>query len=130
MEFLKVGIATARIKGLKEKPHYDKVMCAYYCSILFEDVSCGHFFNLANICVGTTEEEGKKYWKQVNENFDEVYIKDGDKIALIFDEDNSNVIAIHSNEWKDLWIDVGDDFIVKMFKDLNVVIEAVNPYLF
>ena len=93
MKFQRVNIATARIKGLKNSPYYFEPHCYYAWDIIFEDTSTLFFNNLPFIKVGNTEEEGKVFCNQLKENFNKAHIYDGDKVAVIF-EDDGRVLAI------------------------------------
>lgn len=93
MKFQRVKIATARIKGLKNPPCYFEPHFYYAWDIMFEDTSTLFFNNLPFIKVGNTEEEGKVFCNQLKENFNKAHIYDGDKVAVIF-EDDGRVLAI------------------------------------
>lgn len=124
MKFKKVNIATARIKGLKKEPYFlDNWFWGW--EIVFSDFSTLGISNFLLdhaliIDVGDTEEEGKVTCNQIRENFKNSHIKNGDRIALLY-ESNGSIIAI-GNLAEDSWIDVQDNFVKKTFKELNIII--------
>jgi hypothetical protein len=126
MKCQEINIATARIEGLTKPPYYFDHRCFYAWSITFSDTSTLFFNNLSFIKVGDTEEEGENFCNQLKENFKEAHIHEGDKIAVIFEND-CNVIAIGSLG-EDLWIDVTDKFVKKTFEELNIVITSLRVY--
>ena len=127
MKFQGINIATARIKGLKEEPYYFKHLCFYVWDIMFEDPSSIFALNnLPYIKVGDTKEEAKIFCDKLKENFKEAHIYEGDKVAVIF-EDDGHVLAIGSTG-KDLWIDVTDKFVKKTFAELNIAIKSLKVY--
>jgi len=126
MKKRRINIATARIKGLTKPPYYFEHRGFYAWSVTFSDSSTLGFDNLPFIKVGDTKEEGEILCNQLKENFKEAHIHEGDKVAVIFNNDG-NVIAIGSIG-KDLWIDVTDKFAKKTFKELNIVITSLRVY--
>ena len=126
MEFKKVSIATARIKGLRKPTYYVSHYCYYAWDIMFEDTSTLFFNNLPFIKVGNTEEEAEIFCNQLKKNFKEAHIYDGDKVAVIFGDDG-RVRAI-GNTGEDAWIDTTDKFVKKTFAELNIVITSLKVY--
>ena len=126
MNFQKINIATARIEGLTEPPHYFDHHCYYTWNLVFKDTSTFAFNNIPFIKVGNTEEEGEFFCNQLKENFNEAHIYDGDKVAVIFGDDG-RVLAI-GNTGSDAWIDTTDKFVKKTFSELNIVITSLKVY--
>ena len=126
MKCQEINIATARINGLTKPPYYFDHRCFYAWNITFLDASILSFRNLPFIKVGDTEEEGEIFCNQLKENFKEAHIHEGDKIAVIFKNDGS-VIAIGSLG-EDLWIDVTDRFVKKIFEELNIVFTSLKVF--
>ena len=123
---MNLNIATARIKGLEKHPYRFEHSCYYAWSIMFEDTSTLFFSNLPVIKVGNTEEEGEEFYYQIKENFKEAHINEGDKVAIIF-EDDGHILAIGSTK-KDAWIDTTDNYAKKSFTELNMVITSLRIY--
>lgn len=126
MKCQKIGIATARINGLNKSPYYFDHRCYYAWSITFSDTSHIFFNNLPFIKVGDTEEEGERTCNRLKENFKEAHIFDGEKVAVIFGNDD-NVLAIGSLG-ENSWIDVTDKFVKKTFDELNIVVTSLIVY--
>lgn len=126
MKFQNVNIATAQIDGLAKSPYYFEHHCYYAWDIMFRNSSTFAFNNLPFIKVGNTEEEGKLFCNQLKENFKKAHINDGDKVAVIF-EDNGCVLAI-GNIGEDSWIDITDKFVKKTFAELNIVPTSLKVY--
>ena len=126
MDFLRVSIATARIKGLNKSPYYFQHRGYYAWDIMFEETSTLLFSNIPFIKVGDTEEEAERICNQLKENFVEARIHDGEKVAVIFGED-FHVMAIGCIG-EDMWIDTRDKFTKKTFAELNVVITSFCVY--
>ncbi len=116
MHFEKIGVATARIKGLDNSP-YNGVTGIFWPIFLtdFSTIGCS-FLPLPHF---TREEECNK----IKEAFCNIGIKDGDKISIMFKQDG-NIIAIGAIG-KDCWIDLRDNFTTKTFSELNIVITSL-----
>lgn len=128
MKFKKVGIATARITGLKEEPFYHNALCFWACHIHFEDSSTLFFNQLPVLCAGKTEEEAKEYCEMLKHNFvDKAGIYDGDTVAIIYDVKKSDIYAI-SALGQNTWVDVKDKFAVKKFNELNLVFTSLEVH--
>lgn len=126
MKKKKICIATAKIKGLNDSPYYFEHHCYYAWKIMFEDTSTLFVNNLPFIKVGDTKEEGEIFCNHLKENFNEAHIYEGNKVAVIF-EDDGNVLAIGSTG-KDEWIDTTDKFVKKTFAELNINIKSLIVY--
>jgi len=124
MKTQNVNIATARIKGLNEKPYYSSSFCHYVWDITFYDVSTPFLHNLAFIKAGNTEKVAKNFYNKIKGIFDKAFIFEGDKVPIIC-KDNGEIIAIGSMG-KDIWIDVNDKFVKKTFKELNIEVATLK----
>lgn len=117
-----IGITTATIKGLNEKVYYFEHKCFWAWDIKFENYPLFTFNDLCWLYMGDTEEEAKKARRIIKKIFDNNYIFDDSKVAILYD--NDGVIAIgKSNE--DCWIDVRDSYKVKCFKELITTAENI-----
>lgn len=126
MKFKKVNIATARIYGLTKSPYFFEFQNYYTWKIMFSDASSVIFRDLTFIDVGDTEEEAEIRCNQLKENFKQAHINEGDKVAVIFENDG-RVRAIGCIG-KDLWIDTCDGFVKKTFEELNIIITSLKVY--
>ena len=126
MKFQNVNIATTRIKGLEKTPYYFEHHCYYVWDIMFHNSSTLSFNNLPFIIVGNTEEEGNLICNQLNENFREAHINEGDEVAVLFDG-NGCILAI-GNIGEDSWVDITDGFDKKTFAELNIVPTSLKVY--
>ena len=82
--------------------------------------------NIHCVNVGSTEEEAKETCNRLKQNFSNAGICDTDKVAVLLDDENH--IVATSRLGRDLWIDVRDDFKVKTFEELNIVIKSLKVY--
>ena len=126
MKFQKLNIATGRIRGLKDSPSYYEARCFYSWDITFHDTSTFLFDNIF-IKVGKEKEESEIFCNQLKENFKEAQIYDGDRVAVIFDEEGS-VLAIGSTREEDVWIDTTDKCVKKTFAELDIIITSLTVY--
>lgn len=114
MKTEKIGIAIARINGLKNTPYYFDAKCFWACDILFFDTSSLKFTNLPWIWLSeNSKSEAEQEYDKLKKNFSDAGIYDGDKVAVMFRE-NGRVIAIGSIGI-DCWIDVENRFVKKNF---------------
>ena len=126
MKNKQICIATAQIRGLNDSPYYFEHHCFYAWRIIFLKPSTIRIDNLPVIPVGETKEEGEKFCNQLKQNFREALIHEGEKVAVIF-EDDGQVLAIGSLG-SNLWIDTRDKFVKKTFKELNININSLKVY--
>ena len=129
MKFKRVSIATARIEGLAKPPYYFKH--GYYAwDILFHDSSTVSLCDLPYIKVGDTEEEGNLFYDQLKKNFNEAHINDGDKVAVILEDDafDEGLVLAIGNIGENAWIDVTDKFVKKTFAELNIIPISLTVY--
>ena len=126
MEFRKVNMATARIRGLKKGPYYFEHHCYYAWDIKFDDASTLWVNHISFIPMGDSMEEAEREYKRVVGIFGRARIQEKDKVALLF-ADPGNVLAI-GKIGDDVWIDVRDHFTRKPFKDLIIVIKSLMVY--
>ena len=122
MEKNTIGITIATIKGLNDKVYYFDHKCYWAWDIKFTDYPLFTFDNLCWLYMGDTQDEARKTRRKFKKVFDNNYISDGSRVAVIYDDDG--VIAIgRSNH--DCWIDVRDKFKIKTFKQLVPNVENV-----
>jgi len=117
MEKRTIGITSATIRGLNEKVYYLDAKCFWAWDIKFESYPLFTFTNLCFLCMGETEDEARKTRRKIKKIFDNNYIHDGDRVAIIYD--NDGVVAIGKNR-HDCWIHVRDKYKFKTFKELKL----------
>lgn len=128
MKTKKVCIGTARIHGLKDDLYYFNAKCYYAWNIMFSETSTLKFHNLPWIYLNEdSEEEAEKKLKEIKHNFEILGIHDEEKVAVLFDEKGGQVLAIAALG-QDLWIDTRNQFDVKIFRDLNVVVTGLKVF--
>lgn len=123
MKFKTVSIATAKIKGIDERPYYSDHFCWYVWDINFSDPSTLFVKNLTFIKCANTKGYARVVWKKFKENFNTAGIHDGDKVAVMSDY-AGDVMAI-GRIGADVWIDVRDKFKIKKFADFNIVVRSL-----
>ena len=126
MKFQKVNIATARIRGLTERPNFLSDRGYFSWNITFDEKSILIFINLSFINMGYTETEAEFFCNQIKVRFKSAQIYEGDKVAVIF-RDDGRVVAI-GNMGEDVWIDTTNQFVKKTFAELNIVITSLAVY--
>ena len=72
------------------------------------------------------EETTDSIYNFILSNLEQVNIHDGDKVAVIFDEEG-NILALGKMK-EDVWLDVTDDFKKKSFAELNIDITSLKVY--
>ena len=84
MQFRRIVIATAEIKGLDKEPYYFNHHCFWAWSIMFENPSSLLAFrNLPVIYLAYEEKEANEVCKQFKKAFEKANIHEGDTVALI-----------------------------------------------
>lgn len=119
------GIATARLYGITKDLYFFKHRGYYAFDIMFDNASTLGFYNLSANKAGDDYEEAENFWNEVKASFEFIGIDDGDKVAVIFK--NNEVIAI-GKIGQDLWIDTINGFTAKTFKELDFQINSLKVY--
>lgn len=126
MQFRRIVIATAEIKGLDKEPYYFNHHCYWAWSIMFENPSSLLAFrNLPVIYLACEEKEANEVCKQFKKAFEKANIREGDTVALICNT-KGDILAI-GRSYSDIWVDVYQDrFTVKTFKELKLNISSLK----
>lgn len=124
---MNIGIATAHMRALSKYPFYFGVRGYYAWSIMFYNTSTFKFHNLPFVKVGDTRQEAEATCQKFKNNFKQAQIFDEEKIAIIFNLDNGDVIAI-GKIGANSWIDVRNHFSNKDFNELNIKIDCLTVY--
>ncbi|MBE5822274.1 MAG: hypothetical protein E7311_06810 [Clostridiales bacterium] len=126
MQFRRIVIATAEIKGLEKGPYYFDHHCFWAWSLRFENPSslCA-FRNLPSIYLSLDKQEASKVCAQFKKAFEKANIHEGDTVALICNT-KGDILAIGRTN-SDIWVDVYQDrFTVKTFKELKLNISSLK----
>ena len=115
---MNIGITFASIKGLEEKTHLCKdglwAMDLNFNELIFASTN-----TKASVFMGKSCNEANYLYYILKCSLDQKSIKEGDKVAVIFDDDNNKLIAIGTSCDSD-WIDMCGDFSIKPFNKLNI----------
>lgn len=122
MEKNTIGITCATIDGLERRVYRFEAKCFWAWDIQFKDYPLFTFNNLNWLYMGETESEAKKTRRAIKKIFDNNYIHDGDRVAVIYDTDG--VIAI-GRSYHDCWIHIKDKYKVKTFKELDLKFDSL-----
>lgn len=128
MKILSVCIGTARIGGLRSTPYYSSITDSYEWNLSLIEATIPKVYGVNHICL--SKESNAKALQRLNEIkhcFKNIAINEKDRVAFIFSEEDDKVIAIGHYE-SDFWIDVIDEFKVKRFSDLNIVIKELRVF--
>ena len=126
MQFRRIVIATAEIKGLNKGPYYFNHHCFWAWSLMFENPSSLLAFrNLPVIYLAYDEKEANEVCRQFKNAFKKANIREGDEVALICNT-KGDILAIGRTN-SDSWVDVYQDrFKVKTFKELKLNISSLK----
>ncbi len=125
MESKRISIGTARIEGLTYEPHYDEAQHHFYWKFSFHDSSMLFYQDISFICIGDDRDAAKGHFAIVCELFRTANIYEGDKVAVISD-DNGKVLAI-AGIGEEKWIDVRD-YRLKLFKNLDIQYDSLRVF--
>lgn len=115
-----IGITSATIKGLNDKVYYFDAKCFWAWDITFKDYPLFTFNNMCWLYMGESQQEASKARRKIKKIFDDNGIYDGNRVAIIYD--NDGVVAIGKSH-HDCWIHVRDKYKVKTFKELNLAFD-------
>lgn len=110
-----IGITTATILGLKNKPYYIAEKCFWSWDIRFKDYPLFTFCHNMFIYMGETWQEANETKRKIMAIFNKVKISEGSRVSVIYH--GSDVIAI-GRPFHDCWVDLTDGYKIKKFKEL------------
>ena len=128
MTIEKIGITKARIKGLSYEARVfvsgHKVCMKIR---LLTDTTTAPFMELPYVRLGKTGKDSEQHRYEIFQRFNSLGIRDGDDVAVLFREQDGSVLAIGA-VGANQWLDVYDDFAIREFAELNIIVQALSVY--
>jgi len=127
MKIREVGITKTRIREL-HKNHVNFGIGNLPCSTRISFDSIPFELEILKIDYGTTSySQALELHSETIKQFESIGIHNDDEVIVLFDTDTNKVLAI-GKPILSTWIDVEDNFKVKSFGDLNIIITDLNVY--
>ena len=127
MKIREVGITKTRIRELQENFIFKEGNFPYTSRISFDEIPF-ELADITNFHYGTTSyDRALALHSETIRQFDSIGIHNGDEVIVLFDTDTNKVLAI-GKPILSKWIDVEDNFKIKLFGDLNIIITDLTVY--
>ena len=128
MEFKKVGIVKARIKGLEKGNVELNNNYGYYTTNLsFESLTSAPNYTISGICCGAGEDVANKHQCRLVDIINNSNIFNEDEVNILVDSIKGVVLAF-CKPGTICWLDVQHDYQAKQFKDLDIIITDLAVY--